>query len=260
MKIQLPDKFDLNHPERYFLIIEVHPIQFCFLLYDPQDDFSFFYRIPENEQPNAFARFQNVFFDNEFFTLPFKKVYIINYTPIFTYVPTPLFEEKDKKEYMKFHFIGQPGKILCQNLQKPPVSILHGMPEEIYDFFHRSFEHIHIVHHTAPLIRYFRNKIQLENWNRMIVNKQGKYLDILCFSHADFLLGNHFICLQPADALCYTLFVWRQMQFNQLKDFIYVMGDKTDLIRQLQIYIQNIIPVDLTPDIPFEMTALTLCE
>jgi hypothetical protein len=116
------------------------------------------------------------------------------------------------------------------------------------------------MHHTAPLIRYFRNKIRLENWNRLIVNKQGKHLDILCFSHSDFLLGNHFICLQPADALCYILFVWQQMQFNQLKDFIYIMGDKADLLRQLQIYVQNIIPVDLTPGIPFEITALTLCE
>jgi len=261
MKIQLPDKFDLTRPEHYILIVEVHPGQFSFFLYNPEDDFSYFYqRIPESEQPDAFVHFQNVFFDNEFFALPFKKVYLINYTPIFTYVPTPLFKEEDKKEYLKFHFIGHPGKILCQNLQKPAVSILHGMPEEIYDFFHRSFVDIQIMHHTAPLIRYFRNKIQLENWNRLIINRQGKYLDILCFSRSDFLLGNHFVCQQPADALSYILFVWQQMQFDQLKDFIYIMGDKADLLRQLQVYIQNIIPVDLTTGIPFEITALTLCE
>jgi hypothetical protein len=262
MKIQIPENINLNNcSEQFILIIKIHPERFSFFLYNPVEKPAYFYyRIPKNKPSDAFSCFRDVFFDNEFFTLPFKKVFILNYTPAFTYVPALLFEEKDKEEYMRFLFSENTGKILCQTIQKPDMVVIHEMPEEIYEFFQRSFVDGRIIHHTAPLIAYFQNKGQLVNGNRMIINKQDKGMDILCFSRDTLLLSNHFTCSQLSDEVYYALFIWRQLKFSQLKDFIYVMENETGLVERLKNYVRNVVPVDWIEAVPFEITALTLCE
>ena len=274
MKIQLPENIDLSHPERYILTIRVHLEQFSFSLYNPIDDASYFYLpIEKEKQSSAFVSFQDAFFDNEFFSLPFRKTYIINYTSVFTYVPTLIFEEKDLKEYLKFLFKDKPEKILHHTLQSPELTILHDIRHGIYEFIQRSFVNGQIIHHTAPLIAYFRDKTPTVNRNKIVVNLRDKGMDILCFSHNNLLLGNHFNCQQIEGAVYYILFIWKQLKFDQLRDFIYITGDvmsKKKLMELLREYLHNIIPVNITPEahfsqidtrmIPFEIACLSLCE
>jgi hypothetical protein len=274
MKIQIPENIDLRHSERYILTIRIHPERFSFSLYNPIDDSSYFYYpIEKDKQSSAFSSFQDDFFDNEFFSLPYRKVNIINYTDVFTYIPALIFEEKDKATYMKFLFTENENKILHHEIKNQGITILHEMKEEIYEFFQRSFVNGQIIHHTASLIAYFWDKTPTVNRNKLIVNLQDNGLDILCFSHEHFLLGNHFDCRQIEDAVYYILFVWKQLKFDQLKDFAYITGDvasKKDLMEQLKAYIYNIIPINIIPEahfsqidtqiIPFEMACLSLCE
>jgi hypothetical protein len=261
MKIQLPKNINLNCSEQYVLAIEVHPELCSFFLYNPAENSDcFYYRISNDKKPDAFSCFQNVFFDNDFFTLPFKKVFVINYTQAFTFVPALLFEEKDKEEYIKFSFTENTGKVLHQAIQKPDMVVVHEMPDNKYDFFQRSFVNGRIIHYTVPLIAYFQKKGQLVNGNRMIINKREEGIDIFCFSRDNFLLGNHFICSQLPDAVYYVLFIWRQLKFNQLKDFIYIFEDKNDLKEQLKDYVRNVVPIEKQEATPFKITALSSCE
>jgi hypothetical protein len=261
MKIQITENIDLNCSEQYVLAIEVHPEQFSFFLYNPVKNSDYFYHcISNDKESDVFSHFQNIFFDNDFFTLPFKKVFVINYTQIFTFVPALLYEEKDKEEYLKFLFTENAGKILHQTIQNPEMVIVHGMPEKRYNFFQRSFADGRIIHYTAPLIAYFQEKGQSVNGNRMIINKRKEGIDIFCFSRDNFLLGNHFACSQLSDAVYYALFVWRQLKFNQLKDFIYILEDKGDLRERLEDYVRNVVPVKRQEAIPFEIPALSLWD
>jgi len=273
MKINFPENINLAHPERYILTIYIHPEKFSFSLYNPVDDGSYFYYEIENGQTDAFSAFKEMLFENEWFSLPFRRVYIINNTSAFTYIPTLIYRDKDKKDYMKFLFSENNGRILSHSLQIAEVTILHQLPENIYEFFQRSFVNAEFIHHTASLIAYFQERSKTVNANKMIVNKNGNGLDILCFSRGKFLLGNHFTCNRPEDALYYILFTWKQLDFNQQEDFIYLAGDissKKELLEKLKLYIHNIIPVNIVPEehfdridtnaIPFELAALSLCE
>ncbi|MDR0682844.1 MAG: DUF3822 family protein [Dysgonamonadaceae bacterium] len=261
MKIQIPENIDLNCSEQYILAIEVHSDQISFFLYNPVKNSDYFhYSISGDKKPDVFSYFQNIFFDNDFFTLPFKKIYIINYTQVFTFIPTLLYEEKDKEEYLKFLFTENAGRILHQTVQKPEMVIVYGMSENKYNFFQRSFADARIIHYTVPLITYFQEKGQLINGNRMIINKRKEGIDIFCFSRDNFLLGNHFTCSQLSDAVYYALFVWRQLKFNQLKDFIYILEEKGDLKNRLKDYVCNIVSIERQEAVPFEITALSLCE
>jgi hypothetical protein len=246
MEIQIPENIDLSRSEQYILAIEVRQEQFAFSLYHPDEKQEYFYyRIPVEKPEDAFSGFRNAFFDNTFFTLSFKKTIIINYTPVFTYIPNPVFDEKDKEAYLHFLFTDVTGKILCQTLHNPDITILHALPEEIYSFLQRSFTDAQIIHQTAALMAYFQQREAGVTGNRMIIRHQGKEMDVLCFSQNNLVLSNHFGCPQENDAVYYVLYIWKQLKFNQLSDFIYLADENGDLQQKLKKYIRHLIPVEI---------------
>lgn len=274
MQIQLPENINLAYPERFILTIEVHPRRIVLSVYNPADNGSYFFHSAGCGKPSTpDALLKEIYFDNEYLALPFRKVNILNYTPVFTYVPSLIFEEKDKEKYMDFLFMKEKGKLLHQPIEQQGLTVIHEIDEEIYKFIERSFTNARYIHHTYPLLCYFQNRIRTVNASRMIVNINTNEIDILCFSRDTFLLGNHFECKTGKDMIYYILFTWKQFQFDQTKDFIYLAGNqeiRRELMDELKEYVHNIIPVNITPEdhfeqidtgkIPFELASLSLCE
>jgi len=91
-------------------------------------------------------------------------------------------------------------------------------------------------------------------------------LDVLYFAPSgELVFANQFKYNHLNDAVYYTFFIWKQLNLNQLKDFIYVVGNssqKMDLIKQIQKYVQHVFPVDIASSetVPFELLSLSLCE
>jgi hypothetical protein len=273
MAIEIPENIDLNRSERYVLTIRIHPDEYSFALHNPDDSAGYFYYpLKRNKPVPALRSFQDVYFDeaNEFFTLPYRKTHIINYSPVFTYIPSLIFNDKDKNTYMDFLFMGNTGKSLHHPLLSPEITILHTLPEDAYEFVQRSFIDAKIIHHTAPLITYFQTRSEIINRNKIVVNLQNTDLDVIVFSRETFLLGNHFRCNHLTDAVYYILFIWKQLKFDQLNDYLHIAGDsgsKEGLTENLKKYIKNVIPMPALAgeasgnrNIPFEMTCLSLCE
>ena len=267
MKIQISNTIDLGRPEQYILVIEVHTEHFSLFLYNPENPAEcFFYRLPVDKRLGILSQFKEVFYEHAFLTCPFRKVLILNHTPEFTYIPNSLFEEESKEVYMRFLFTSASGKVLHQTLLKPEMTILHTMPEELYGFLHRSFPEAAIVHHTAATIAWCQGKYALTDGNRMIIYRQPDGMDILCFSRQQLLLSNHFRCASADDAVYYALFIFKQLKFKQLNDFVYLAGAEKALQEKLNHYIQNVVPVKVENtgydkqanmrDAPFEIAVL----
>ena len=267
MKIHISKNVDLSHSEQYVLVLEVHAEYFSFFLYNPDNPIEcFYYRIKVDKRSNTLSQFQDVFFDNAFFTYPFRKVLILNRTQEFTYVPNMLFEEENKETYMQFLFTTVNGKILHQTLLKPEMTILHTLPDDLYGFLQRSFPGAPIVHHTAATIAWCQEKCPLVDGNRMIIYRQPEGMDVLCFSRYQLLLSNYFRCASTDDAVYYVLYIFKQLKFRQLKDFVYLAGAEEDFRERLKNYVQNVVPVqieDIGYDVrsnmqeaPFEIVAL----
>ena len=270
MRIEIPKNIDLENPLNYILTIEVHPEQFSFSLYDSEKEcFCYFYRIPKSEEKSAFSSFKDFLFENDFLRLPFQKVYLINYTSTFTYIPEALYEEKVKKAYLNFLFSDKSGKTLSEKGSDSDFVVVHSIPEDVYDFLRHSFENARIKHHTTPIISTLQNSSNEES-RFMLVNKFGHEMDILCFSGKQFLLGNHFDCPTAKDAVYYPLFVWRQLKFDQLTDTLFVIDQDTKLLDSLRNYIQQVGFLDIPDEIfsesidkqnmPLGMISLALCE
>ncbi|GHT01842.1 hypothetical protein AGMMS49525_03770 [Bacteroidia bacterium] len=168
----------------------------------------------------------------------------INHSKQFTCVPAILFDEKNEADYMRFLFADvatSPNTpILHQYVANQEIVLLHTMPEEEYSAIQKESPNYQITHYMAILIDEYFDKGELVNGNRMIVNTTKDGLDILCFSRENFLLANHFAAISTADALYFTLYVWKQLRFDQTRDFLYLVNNDETLRLQLQEYICHI--------------------
>ncbi len=241
MKIHIPEHIDLNYPERYDLNIEISPenIAVAVIECDNQDHSFYQCLYPENYKTIP-AFFQDILFENEFFLFNFRKVNIINYSQTFTFVPDILFNEKEKGEYMNFLFCKPEGKVLFQKDDLLHLILLHTIPDDLYQFIQRTFVGVEISHHLFPLLRFFNREEFRNKDKRMLVNIRKKGIDILCFDQEKFLLGNHFECTDLNEIVYYTLFIWKQLKFDQHKDRLYLSTQKEELNLQLKNYIENI--------------------
>ncbi|MDL2223334.1 DUF3822 family protein [Bacteroidales bacterium OttesenSCG-928-M11] len=274
MQVKLPEAIDLSHPEKYILTIRIHPQMYSFSLYNPVENGSYFYHtVVGDKQLSSFQNFREMYFDNEFLSLPFRKIFILNYNSSFTFIPSILFNDKDKSNYMEFLSPKTEQTLLSEPLSQLGFTIVHGIEEEAYEFMFRTFISAKYIHYTAPLITYFKSRIQLVNAGRMIVNLDKTGVDVICFSRDSLLSTTHFDCNDTKDMEYYILYTWKQMKFDQLKDFIYIAGDnghRNKLIDVLKEYIHNLIPINITPEahfegietrsVPFEQACLSLCE
>lgn len=274
MKIDIPDNINLRIPGRYILTVYVHPEKFSFSFHCPDDPESyFFYKVDSTEQTDAFSVFKDLFFENDFFMYPFQKTCILVFSPLFTYIPEAIYSDKYKEDFIKFIFSEKEGKMLDHSISFAKLRVLYSIPEDIYDFFIRSFNEPEFIHYSAPLILYFYSPDTKQKNRQMIVNVHEKGIDLLCFSGKLFLLGNHFPCEKYQDAIYYILYTWKQLKMDRFADSLYVTGERwqnEELVKELRLYIQHVRPEPLpngypfeiidTKNIPFELAVFSLCE
>lgn len=267
--------FDLEHSEKYRLILRLQPDNYAFALFNPSDNRLFYYQ--EMAYRKKFSKLENLkefFFDNSFPVLLYRKLQVLVYSAKFTLVPSILFEEKNEEAFFDFNFHQRSGICLSHFLQQSHVHIVYEMEKDIYDFFHRSLIYPEFVPHIAPLTGFFQQKSLSDNNREMVVNLHKDTMDVLCFSHNELLLANNFLVRNTDDSLYYILFAWKQLKLDQLKDTIFVIGSKkqkAELIQVLQKYLRNINAFDIDAkrhfaettndtNIPPDILMLSLCE
>jgi len=273
MQINFPEDRNIEHPDRSILAIYTGTEHFSLSVYNPEESGSYFYKeLPIENQADAFSAFKEIFFNNDFFSLPFGKVWIMHRTPVFTFIPNSIYKDKTQEDFMDFLFSERQGIIMNHIVSYTGISVIWQTPETIHNFFIRSFTNPEFIHYSAPVIAYFSDKVKKVNFSRMVVILQEKGLDIFCFSERNFLMGNYFPCNNISDALYYILFTWKQLQFNQLYDYLHITGNasfREELITQLTPYLRNIYNLSVFPEIhfegvdtgkiPFELAAISSC-
>ena len=265
---------NIAHPDRLILTIYTDLEHFSFSLYDPEETGSYLYKELSGEnRSDAFSDFKEAFFEQTFFSLPFRKVWIMNRTPNFEFVPDSFYKDEYKEDFIHFLFPDRQGIILTDSIPDAGINILYQLPEDVYRFMLRSFPQPEFIHYSTPVISYFIKNSKNVEARQMVVNLQENGVDIFCFSKETFLLGNYFPCKGLPDALYYILFVWKQLLMNQLDDYLHITGNATfkeELIDRLTPYLQQILLPEISEEIcfegvdtdriPFELAAISLCE
>lgn len=276
MKITLLEQIQIDSPEKYFLTIHIFPEFYSFSIYNPFVEGSFFYYELDNiEKKDEFTCFQEYFFENDIFSLPFRKIFVMNHDKIFTFIPSVIYDGSAGKEEILNFLFSESGdkKALEQTIPVVDITIFHELRPDIYDFFSRSFVNLQILHYSSPFIAYFSGMSHQMPQKIMTTNITPLGVDIFCFEQGRFLLGNHYPCTHKNDMVYYILFVLRQLKFNQMDDFVYLTGDvflKEEIVDSVKKYVNKIIQLDIAAEahfkgmdmksIPFEVAAISLCD
>jgi hypothetical protein len=152
------------------------------------------------------------------------------------------------------------------------VKIVYDMEEEVYEFCSRSLTNPVFVNYLTPLLIAFQKQTLTEKSGHMFVVIHENRVDISCFLGGSLHFVNSFTFDQPDDIIYYTLYIWRQMEMNQLHDQLSLAGDSSlcsKLTQSLQVYLQHVKPIEIPSEAyltggeilqaPLDLILLSVC-
>ena len=267
-------QIEIEHPGQYILSIRLEKAGIYFSIYNPSVNNSFqacSEKFPAGE--DYLHSLENFVYEYPELLQPYKKVYILLQSNKFTFVPRDFEPSGETDIYYRYCFPGTSDRILENRLEQNGIYNLFGIDDDIYAFLLRTFDLPVILHHLSPLCEYFYTKSRMGNNEKMYVNIENKYLDIICFGKKGLLLANTFEYEHTNDAAYYILNVWKQLNFDQQKDEVHLTGkneQKKIIVPIIQEYIScvmpSIFPAQLfkmgkdTLNAPFGLIITPLCE
>ncbi|MGS2761603.1 DUF3822 family protein [Sinomicrobium sp. M5D2P9] len=168
---------------------------------------------------------EKLFGELEILEQPFKKVYVIHNNNLSTFVPKPLFSDKNLSEYLKFDVkifetdfityddIGSLGLI---NVYIPFVNINNYIFDRFGEFEYRHFSSIL----TETLLQNNSGK-----GTSMYVHVEKEHFEIVVLRDGKLLLYNTFTYTNKEDFIYYILFTAEQLELNPDEFPLYLLGE-----------------------------------
>jgi hypothetical protein len=274
MTISIPDTFTIDNSEKYIMSIRLWPGGLSFSAYNPNETKSYIFRNINFDRNIPYSTsLKELFFANECLAWPYKRTYLLSVTPHYTLIPDELYSEKQKNELLTFNFTSQEKHTLSDSMGKEGVKIVYDMEEEVYEFCSRSLTNPVFVNCLTPQLIVFQKQSLAEKFGHMFVVIHENMADISCFSKGNLFFANSFVFDQQCDnILYYILYIWRQMEMDQLHDQLSFAWDSplcSKLTQSLQEYLQHIKPVEIPSEAyltggeilqaPMDLILLSVC-
>ena len=274
MTISIPDTFSADLSGKYIMSIRLCTDGLSFSAYNPEKAQSFFYREVVFDRGTPYlALLGDLFFENEIFTQTYKRVNVFFVTPQYTLAPDEMLPDERKTDLFSFNFSTPAKRILC-NPVKENCNVVFGVDEEVYDFCSRSLSDPVYYHHITPQLQVLTTQIQSEKQNHLFVTAHREVVDIIGFKEDRLVFVNTFDYQQSDDLLYYILYVWQQLEMNQLTDRLSFSGRNTALCNKgylsLQNYVQHVGKTEIPSEAyliggeilqaPLDLILQTVCE
>lgn len=271
----VPDTFDIRNSEKYIMSIRFRPGGLSFSVYISGETGSFFYRdvdFPCSSRSSYSEQVKEFFFKNDWMTLPYKRVNVVQVSSFYTLVPGELSVDKPAAFYT-FNFSRPTDKTFVKPLVGDSVQVVFGMEEELYEFCFRTLSNPCFVPHISALLEYWITQSRFSLQKHMFVNLHEKMLDVVCTLRGKLLFANTFSFGHPNDAVYYILYVWKQLEMEQLSDSLYMFGgtdEKKQILDIVRNYIQRVSMMETPSEVflwgedtlqtPLDLITLLLCE
>ncbi|KAA6336906.1 hypothetical protein EZS27_014964 [termite gut metagenome] len=228
---------------------------FSFTVYSSLNKQSIVYYHRETVSPQTFiAKLKQLFSELEFLNQSYKQITILTVDNRFTVVPVNFFDKEHVKQIFNYNQLEKANECVLYNiLEKNDTAIIFGIDKDVFQFLTQQYPQATIYSQTTALIDYFSTIGVEENLSkRMCVCLHDKSMDICCFESKRLLFANAFECKQIEDRIYYLLYVWKQVDFNQETNKLYLMGtisDMKEFVKELKRYILNIFIIRSTDKI-----------
>lgn len=240
----IPETIDLGQSEKYDLSIRIRPDGFMFSISEPDAGSNYCLRETTFSEETLLKNVQKIIFDLNFLTQQFHSTKVVLVSPDYDIIPIEFYQNKADKKNAIFNFVHYPeaSHILSyENVRQRNVT-LFSVDSELYEFLFRSLYNPVFIHHTNSLIDLFENKGKsIHLTSRMFVNFHDDILDIICFSKTKMIYCMSYQEESAYNQLYYILKLWESCGFDQLNDWIHVVGEPEKKVMEgIQAYIKNI--------------------
>ncbi|WP_080902686.1 DUF3822 family protein [Parabacteroides sp. Marseille-P3160] len=271
---EIPETLTLDSAALFTVYLRLDPGGLSFSGYNTKEEGSYFFvKVVFDKDKPYLESLKDYFFSHEFLTYTYKKVFVIPFPSSYTLVPEEIYLPEEKEQILAFNFASKNGKALNNNCKESQVEIVFDIDRQVYEFCCRSLTNPQFIHPIRPLLRLWKKQSQNCLPKQMYVILQKESMDIACYERGQLLFANSFGFEHSEDIIYYILYVWKQIDMNQLIDQIRLTGEPTlcnQVLDRLQIYLQYIARIELPAETytfgpalmqaPLDLIALATCE
>ena len=181
-------------------------------------------------------------------------LFALSHSPIYTLIPTALFEEAQAKTYLAFNteFSGK-GAAESDDIPEAGITLVYNDPKESQEIIDKHWPGLKVHHAAGQLIRILL-RLAKTSERRCYIYAEGDTYFFFAFENGKLLMSNAVEASHTEDALYFTLFALRQLYTEAgEKTPVTLLGaaaERPDLITGLGAYV-NDLHTDLEPrDIP----------
>jgi len=153
-----------------------------------------------------------------------KEVVAIYANALYTFVPRPIFDEKNLTDYLKYNIkILQTDIPAVDELQESPVNTVFIPYTNINNYLFEKFGAFTFTHAASLLVNIALKNANTEN--SVFINLQDHSFDICVVKNKKMILCNSFPKACAEDFVYYTLFVFEQLLLDTEETPISLMGE-----------------------------------
>lgn len=236
---------DSNLSKQQILSIRLSADGFSFTIHNPIKDKDFAF-IPGKIEPytSLTANIKQALAENEFLHYTYKRTNVLIDTNRYTIIPLALFDKEQAEVIFYQNHQKRPHEMICHNiLERTNVVVVFAVDKSTYEFLLEEHPKAYFFATVTPLIEHFAGKSRIGNFRKMFVSLQKRSADVLAFDHGKLLFINTFSNKSAADIAYYMLSLWKQIEFNQEADEVYLVGNTAygaELEAELKLFIRSV--------------------
>ena len=234
-----PETIDLSESEKYVLAIRLQTGKFSFAIFMPGQNDAYAYRETSFSSDTPYLQqVQRTIFDLNFLTQTFLRTWVEIVSPRYTIVPKSYFNSKEKELYLSKTFSEECGQVLSESVGlNTDKELVFDVEKELYEFLSRNLFSPIFVHHTSPLIKFFKlNSGKPELYSRMYLYLHNDQIDVFVTRNGEILTAQSFAGEKEQDLLYFVMNIWKSAGMNQLTDRLFLSGEDEKTGRLIPLF------------------------
>lgn len=274
MEMEKLDKEMIGQPSLWRLYLRAGAKRLDVMLYNVATDNTLIHRsLPIDQTDGYLKSVEEIIYDNPVLLSDFQKVHIIVESTLFTVIPAELGDENTIRRIFDAQIPGHSDdELILSRLDDQNAIIAAAIDPQLARFLRRTFNNAPLIHHLAPLCRYFHDKSRIGNAGKMYAHMREGYIDILVFGRETLRLANTYPVRDPMDAVYYIMATREMLGLNAGSDELILAGDAamreaaTPILREYLAYVMPaIFPSTMYKagkealKAPFDLIIMPLC-
>ncbi len=226
----LQETTNISNTTKKRLSVQVSLIGLSFLLTsDTGKEKSFFYEriLDHTTSPEELLDdLETIISENSIFQTIFEEVFVVYSTPIYTIVPTSLFDSSKASEYLKFN-----SKILANDyisqdtLDNKEIVVVYVPYININNFLFEKYGAFDYFHSSTVLLNLILKQEKNSRDSKVFLHLQHNHFDCIVTKNGHLELCNSYSYKSPEDFIYFTLFCLEQLQLNPEKTPVFLSGE-----------------------------------